>query len=191
MPELTGFLLAGGKSGRMGRDKAFVPFQGKTLLDRALSTLRTVTPEIVLVGPRDKFAAYGTVVEDVFPSAGPLAGIHAALRVTDTDLNLLFAVDLPLVTPDLLRYLIGRAENSHALVTVPRTADGWQPLCAIYRKTFADEAESALRQGRNKVDALFTPQIVEVVTEQQLSAAGFSSGLFKNVNTPDDLEESR
>jgi len=190
MAELTGFLLAGGKSGRMGRDKAFVPFQGKALLDRALSTLRAVTPEIVLVGPRNKFAAFGTVVEDVFPGAGPLAGIHAALRSSQTDLNLMFALDLPLVTPDLLRYLIARAEGSAALVTVPRTADGWQPLCAIYRKAFADNAEPALTQGRNKVDALFTPDILEVITEQELRAAGFSSGLFKNVNTPDDLEES-
>jgi molybdopterin-guanine dinucleotide biosynthesis protein A len=191
MLELTGFLLAGGKSGRMGRDKALVDFQGKTLLDRALSTLRAVTPKLVLVGPRDKFALYGTVVEDVFPGAGPLAGIHAALRVTDTDLNLLFAVDLPLVTPGLLRYLIARAETSAALVTVPRTSDGWQPLCALYRKTFADEAERALTQGRNKVDALFTPDILEVITEQELRTAGFSSGFFKNVNTPNDLEESR
>jgi molybdopterin-guanine dinucleotide biosynthesis protein A len=191
MLELAGFLLAGGKSGRMGRDKAFVHFRGETLLDRALSTLRAVTPKLVLVGPRDKFALYGTVVEDVFPGAGPLAGIHAALRATVTDLNLLFAVDLPLVTPGLLRYVIGRAENSAALVTVPRTSDGWQPLCAIYRKAFADNAEPALTQGRNKVDALFTPDILEVITEQELRAAGFSSGLFKNVNTPDDLEESR
>jgi molybdenum cofactor guanylyltransferase len=191
MPELTGFLLAGGKSGRMGRDKAFVPFQGKTLLERALFTLRAVTPKLVLVGPRDKFAGYGTVVADVFPDAGPLGGIHAALRSSPTDLNLLFAVDLPLVSPDLLHYLIGRADTTDALVTVPRTADGWQPLCALYRKTFADNAERALAQRRNKVDALFTPDILEVITEQELSAAGFSSGLFKNVNTPDDLNESR
>jgi molybdopterin-guanine dinucleotide biosynthesis protein A len=191
MAELTGFLLAGGRSGRMGRDKAFVSFQGRTLLDRALSTLRTVTPEIVVVGPRDKFVAFGTVVEDVFPGAGPLAGIHAALRSSQTDLNLMFAVDLPLVRADLLRYLIARAEHSAALVTVPRTADGWQPLCAVYRKAFADKAEPALTQGRNKVDALFTPDRLEIITEQELSTAGFSAGLFKNVNTPDDLGESR
>jgi molybdenum cofactor guanylyltransferase len=191
MPELTGFLLAGGKSGRMGCDKAFASFQGKTLLDRALSTLRPVTSRVVLVGPRDKLAIYGAVIEDVFPGAGPLAGIHAALRSSDTDMNLMLAVDLPLVTPDLLRYLIARAESSAALVTVPRTSDGWQPLCAVYREAFADLAEPALTQGRNKVDALFTPDVLQVVTEEELNVAGFSPTAFKNINTPADFDESR
>jgi molybdopterin-guanine dinucleotide biosynthesis protein A len=191
MPELTGFLLAGGKSGRMGCDKAFASFQGKTLLDRALSTLRPVTSRVVLVGPRDKLAIYGVVIEDIFPGAGPLAGIHAALRSSDTDLNLMLAVDLPLVTPELLRYLAGRAERSDALITVPRTSDGWQPLCAVYREAFADLAEPALTQGRNKVDALFTPDVLQVVTEEELNVAGFSPTAFKNINTPADLDESR
>jgi molybdopterin-guanine dinucleotide biosynthesis protein A len=191
MPELAGFLLAGGKSGRMGRDKAFASFQGTTLLDRALSTLRSVTSHVVMVGPRDKLAIYGTVVEDIFPGAGPLAGIHAALHSSDTDLNLMLAVDLPLVTPDLLRYLAGRAEKSEALITVPRTSDGWQPLCAVYRKAFARLAEEALTQSRNKVDALFTPDLLQVVTEQELTASGFSPAAFKNINTPADLDESR
>jgi molybdopterin-guanine dinucleotide biosynthesis protein A len=191
MPELTGFLLAGGKSGRMGQDKAFVQFQGMTLLDRALATLHGITPSVVLVGSRDKLASYGEVVEDIFPNAGPLGGIHAALRSSETDLNLLLAVDLPLVSSGLLCYLLDRAKTAPSLLTVPRTSDGWQPLCAVYRKTFADLAEQALAQGHYKVDALFRPNILQVVTEQELNTAGFSPAAFKNVNTPADLDESR
>lgn len=191
MPELTGFILVGGKSHRMGRDKVFLEFQGETLLARALATLRAIASSVVLVGPRDKLAGYGPVVEDVFPNAGPLGGIHAALRSSTTELNLLLAVDLPLVSPGLLRYLVRRAEATEALVTVPRTFDGWQPLCAVYRRAFADCAEQALAQSRNKVDALFRHEILQVITEQELSAAGFSASAFKNVNTPEDFGESR
>ena len=191
MQPLTAFLLVGGKSTRMGRDKSFVEFEGKTLLDRALSLLRGVTPEVTLVGSRDRLTGYGTVVEDIFPNAGPLGGIHAALRASSTDLNLLLAVDLPLVSKDLLQYLISRAERTTALVTVPRTADGWQPLCAAYRRAFAEPAELALKQGRNKVDALFDQVLLDVVTERELAEAGFSPSAFKNINTPEDLGEPR
>jgi molybdopterin-guanine dinucleotide biosynthesis protein A len=190
MQPVTAFLLAGGKSTRMGQDKAFVEFQGKTLLDRALSLLRALTQDVVLVGSRDRLAVYGTVIEDVFPNAGPLGGIHAALRASQTDLNLLLAVDLPLVSPELLQYLVRRAEKTQALVTVPRTSDGWQPLCAVYRRAFADAAELALQQGRNKVDALFDLTLTDVVNEKELAESGFSPTAFRNINTPDDLGES-
>jgi molybdenum cofactor guanylyltransferase len=191
MQPLTAFLLVGGKSTRMGRDKAFVEFEGKTLLDRALSLLRGVTPEVLLVGSRDRLAGYGAVVEDVFPNAGPLGGIHAALRSSGTDSNLLLAVDLPRVTADLLQYLVRRAEKTKALVTVPRTADGWQPLCGVYRRAFAEPAELALKQGRNKVDALFDQALLDVVSEGELADAGFSPWAFRNINTPEDLGEPR
>lgn len=191
MQPLTAFLLVGGKSTRMGRDKAFVEFEGKTLLDRALSMLRRVTPEVALVGARDRFTGYGAVVEDVFPNAGPLAGIHAALRATQTDMNLLLAVDLPLVSEALLRFLVRRAEKTAALATVPRTSDGWQPLCAVYRRAFAEPAGLALSQGRNKVDALFDQVLLDVVGERELADAGFSPQAFRNINTPEDLGEPR
>ena len=78
--DFTAFILAGGNSTRMGRDKAFVMLQGRTLLARALEVCRTVTSDVRIVGDRKKFAPFAPVVEDVFPGCGPLAGIHAALR---------------------------------------------------------------------------------------------------------------
>jgi molybdopterin-guanine dinucleotide biosynthesis protein A len=97
VPDLTAYVLAGGKSTRMGSDKAFLEFGGKALLERALHTLRRLTPEVMIVGERTKFAQFGPVVEDVFRRRGPLGAIHAALTVSATDLNLMMAVDLPFV----------------------------------------------------------------------------------------------
>ena len=114
--DVTAFILAGGKSSRMGADKAFLELKGRTLLHRALDLMRSLTPEAIIVGERSKFARLGTVVEDVFRERGPLGGIHAALAATATDLNLVLAVDLPFVDAAFLKYLVKQARGTEAVV---------------------------------------------------------------------------
>src|SRR6266849_10776941 len=111
LPDVGAFILAGGKSTRMGTDKAFVTLDGRTLLARALDLARSVTSEVRIVGSAEKFAAFGPVVEDVFRECGPLGGIHAGLRSSPAELNLVLAVDLPFVSAELFRFLIGRARK--------------------------------------------------------------------------------
>jgi molybdenum cofactor guanylyltransferase len=191
-PDITAFILTGGKSTRMGTDKAFVTLDGRTLLARALDAARSVTPNVRIVGDPARFASFSPTVADVFPGCGPLGGIHAALRASETDLNSILAVDLPFVSPALLQFLIARAKDSEAsTVTVPRAAHGLQPLCAIYRRDFADLAEKALRAGRYKIDALFDEAGTQVITERDLQSAGFPPQVFRNLNTPEDLAKAR
>lgn len=187
--DLTAFILAGGKSTRMGADKAFVTLDGRTLLARALELARSVTPDVRIVGDPAKFARFGPVVEDLFPGCGPLGGIHAALRASQTNLNLILAVDLPLISPPLLHYLLTRAKSASAMVTAARANGGWQPLCAVYRREFAEPAEQALHAGKYKIDALFAPNNTRLVSEQELAEAGFSADIFRNVNTSKELAE--
>jgi molybdopterin-guanine dinucleotide biosynthesis protein A len=189
--DLTAFILAGGNSTRMGTDKAFVMFEGRTLLARALEVCRTITSDVRVVGDRKKFAPFAPVVEDVFPGCGPLAGIHAGLRDSETDWNVVLAVDLPFVSPALLLFLVAQARESRAMVTVPRAGEGWQPLCAIYRRAFADAAETALRARRYKIDALFEDAGTHEVGEEDLRRAGFSPEVFRNLNTPEELANAR
>src|SRR5579872_3451481 len=170
---VTAFILAGGKSTRMGTDKAFVTLDGRTLLAHALELARTVATDVRIVGDAAKLAGFASVVEDVFRDCGPLGGIHAALRASQTDLNLILAVDVPFVTPALLQYLIKRASDSKAIITVTRAAGNWQPLCAVYRHAFADAAEQSLGSGRYKIDALFKPALTQAIEQEELEAAGF------------------
>ena len=186
-PSVAAFILAGGKSKRMGADKAFVILDGRTLLVRTLEFVRSVTDDVRIVGDAAKFAAFAPVVEDVFRGCGPLGGIHAALRASAADLNLMLAVDVPFVSPELLQFLVARASTSAAIVTVPQTAKRWQPLCGVYRQEFADAAENALRGGRYKIDALFETGTTNVIGEEELAAAGFSADMFRNLNTPEEL----
>jgi molybdopterin-guanine dinucleotide biosynthesis protein A len=191
-PDSAAFILAGGKSTRMGKDKAFVTLDGRTLLVRALELARSVTPDVRIVGDPAKFAAFAPVVEDVFRGCGPLGGIHAALRASQSPLNLILAVDVPFVSREWLQYLTERARSSPvATVTIARAAGGVQPLCAVYRRQFAETAEQALQQGRYKIDALFAAAHTRVIEEEELEAAGFSSEMFRNLNIPAELEEAR
>jgi molybdenum cofactor guanylyltransferase len=187
LQDLAGFVLAGGKSTRMGRDKAFVEFEGKTLLARALEVTRSVTADVWIAGDAAKFGIYASVVEDVFRGCGPLGGIHAALRASRERLNLMLAVDVPFVSREFLQFLIVQARESNAVVTVVEVQEKRQPLCAVYRREFVDRAEKALRAGRYKINALFEAETTRVIRENELSAAGFSAGMFRNLNTPEEL----
>lgn len=185
-----GFVLAGGKSSRMGEDKAFLNFGGQTLLDHALGVMGEVCGRVAVVGDPVRFAKYGSVVNDIFTGCGPLGGIHAALSSSAAELNLILAVDMPFVTAELLGFLLGVAENVDATFTVPRTSQGLQPLCAVYRRDFCSVAEQALRAGNYKIDAAFSGVAVRVIDEEELGAAGFSAESFFNVNTPQDYREA-
>ncbi len=137
---IAAFIIAGGQSSRMGRDKAVLELGGKTLVARAVMLARTVSDEVGIVGPRGRIAelrnrvtaelnnpaelpncrtAELKIVEDIFPGQGPLAGIHAALVSSSAELNLMLGVDSPFVEPRFLRYLVQEAEASEAVVTVP------------------------------------------------------------------------
>ena len=189
--DLTAFVLAGGKSTRMGANKAFLVLDGKTLLDRALHTLRRLTPEVMIVGERSKFEQFGPVIEDVFRNRGPLAGIHAALTASATDLNLMMAVDLPFMQSRFLKYLLERAESTDAPVIVARAQGRLQPLCAVYRKDFQPSAERALLRGENKIDALFHEVKTLIVEEEEIVRRRCSPAIFDNVNTPAEFNRAK
>lgn len=191
MAVVSAFVLAGGKSSRMGSDKAFLEHAGKTLLDHALEIARRVSDKVVILGSRERFAAYGPVIEDIYRNCGPLSGIHAALSSTATELNLILAVDLPLLSSELLQFLLAIAESCDAQVTVPKVGLHYEPLCAVYRKSFFSPCEAALRSGNYKIDALYGSVPVRAVTGDELAANGFPAEMFRNINTPLDWQEAK
>jgi molybdenum cofactor guanylyltransferase len=187
--DVTAFILAGGRSSRMGSDKALLVVGSQTLLERAVHTAAAVANTVFIAGPRDRYAQYGDVVEDVFPDCGPLGGIHAALCITKTELNLMLAVDTPSVGPDFLAWLLQRARAGSELVVVPEALGGLQPLAAVYHRSVLDVAEQALRRGDYKIGHLFSLAPTRYISETEIRAAGFSPMLFRNVNTLEEYED--
>ena len=188
---VSGFVLAGGKSSRMGQDKALMHFGGNTLLTHALQLVTAAAGSAHIVGSAATFAAFGPVVEDIYPGQGPLAGIHAALAGTPAELNLIVAVDMPFLQPELLRYLLAQARRTSALVVVPSAGGGLQPLCAVYRQAFVRVAERSLRAGENKIDRLFSQVETRVIEQKDLERNGFSKEMFRNLNTEEDWQEAQ
>lgn len=188
---LTAFVLAGGKSTRMGADKAFLELAGRPLITHAAALAAAVAPQVKIVADSQKFGAFGEVVPDIFADRGPLGGIHAALQASQTELNLVLGVDLPFVEARFLQFLIAQASACDAVVTVPFAAGYFQTLCAIYRKSFSALAERALAEGRNRVDAIFSETKVRIISEQELAGENFQASMFRNLNTREDWEAAQ
>jgi len=172
----------------MGTDKALLPTGEVNLLQSALDKARQVSARTMVVGGRGRYAGYGAVIEDIIPGCGPLSGIHAALSATQTDLNLILSVDMPLMTADFLRWLLQTAAACDDLAIVPETGGRTQPLCSVFRRAALDEVERALRAGEYKVDRLFSILPTRFVPETEWRAAGVSPDIFRNVNTPAEYE---
>ena len=185
---VSAFILAGGRSSRMGTDKALLPLGGENLLQLALRKSKAVSPTPIIVGDRERYSIYGEVIEDRFPGCGPLAGIYSALCATQTDLNLVLSVDMPLMTADFLIWLVQLAAAGAELAFVPEVQGQRQPLCAVYRRAAQGVIEQALKLGELKVDRIFRLIPTRFVKEDELLAAGFSPTIFCNVNTPADYE---
>jgi len=172
----------------MGFDKAFLSFRNQTLLARAMETAAAVAGKVVIVGPRDRYALYGDVVEDIYSGCGPLGGIHAALSATGTDFNLILSVDMPLMNTEFLGWLLDQAQNATELIVVPDALGGQQPLCAVYRRSLVTVAEQALKNGDYKIGHLFPRVPTRYIPEAEVCKAGFSPQIFRNVNTAEEYE---
>lgn len=188
MNKVAIFVLAGGRSTRMGRDKALLAYQGSSLLKRALQTALLISRDVFIVGEAKNYSQFGPVVEDVYSDCGPLGGIHAALQSSGSDCNLILAVDMPFVSSALLRFLAERAASGEADVTVPEVENRLQPLCAIYRKSFWPIADKALKNAAYKITSLFGSVETKIVRETELADAGFGAGEFRNWNSPTDVD---
>jgi molybdenum cofactor guanylyltransferase len=184
----TAFILVGGKSSRMGSDKALLSLGGQSLLTQALLTSSAVASTVRISGSKDRYAKFGDVVEDIYRDCGPLGGIHAALSATSTDLNLMLSVDMPRMTSEFLKWLLERASASPELILVPDAAGGPQPLCAVYRPGALPAVTQALQSGKYKIGRLFSKVPTRVLTEQEIVSSGFSVTTFQNVNTPDEYK---
>lgn len=180
-------ILAGGKSSRMGRDKAFLEIGGQTLLARQIQLVRDAGAEEVFISGRADadYTAFGcAVLKDKFPEAGPLAGIERALDEASSPLLLVLAVDLPGMSADWLRQLAARcSKNSGA---VPRVRGNLEPLAAFYPKAALPLAVSLLHENSNAVKH-FAERCAQAALVNFVDVAGDEARFFLNCNSPADL----
>ena len=187
---VTGVILAGGQSRRMGFNKAEAAIHGRPMLRRMIDKLSGVTPTILL---STGFNTYSGLewpqIIDEYPDCGALGGIYSALKISGTSLNLVLSCDMPMVSASLLNYLIERAEEKGALITAPVDQDGQlQLLCAVYHKDIIPVMEQQIKAGTLKMKALAAIVPMENVKISKGHPL-YNEYAFKNVNTPDALRE--
>ncbi|MFV0375958.1 MAG: molybdenum cofactor guanylyltransferase [Mangrovibacterium sp.] len=187
--EITGIILAGGQSKRMGTNKAFVPLNGKLLIDYAFDVLTEVTPHIVMsVGTEIVHYKNLAAVQDIFPGSGPLGGIHSALQHSETEMNLVLSCDMPFVSVELLQFLIEEATKNQSDVTLPVDEHGdWQPLCAVYRKRILPHLENAILQKEFKLKMVIGKVNYNAISIGKVYKF-YHPNAFLNMNTPEDIK---
>lgn len=205
---VTGIVMAGGRSSRMGTDKALVELAGKPLVAWVLDALRGITDDQLIVTRRDddhRLARFGVpVIVDRLPARGPLTGLHAGLQAAPSDLSIVVACDMPLVREALLVLLARAIGAFHAAIPyvgepelpVPgpfgtaRDA-GIQPLVAAYRRRCVEPIEKLLRKGPVPIGGLPAVIHARIVPPAEWSVADPDARSFFNVNSPEDLVEAR
>lgn len=174
-------MLVGGRSSRMGRDKALLSFRGIPLARSIAETVAHVAGSATLIGSPNLYSGLSLrIIPDLYPGEGPLGGILTALSDSNAAWNLVVACDMPELNADFLRRLVAKAMESDSEVLMPVTADGrQQPLCAVYRRDCLPTLQAAFSTGIRAVTrALTAVRCVRLPVESSLP--------FQNVNTPED-----
>lgn len=193
MSDISGYILIGGTSSRMGRPKHLISFGGESLLERAVRELGQVCAPVAVIGSGvEPIEGIRHIADDVSISdsvSGPLVGLYTALSDSKTEWTAIVACDMPFVTAGLISFLAELADGSVDAV-VPVQADGWpQPLCSLYKRSVClPVSEKLVAEGRRGPRALLEHVRVRRVEFSELRQLTGSDSFFLNVNTPADLE---
>lgn len=180
----AGFVLAGGRSTRMGQDKALLQLGGVTLVERCLGKLRAVCDEVAITGGQPGLERYGRVIPDEAPGCGPLGGIVAALEQSAHEWNLFLPVDAPFVPEECLEALLQAAGQGGSVAAIARADGRLQPLCGVYSRTMLPVLRRELAEGRWKV-----APALELAGRVHVSDFA-NTQWFANLNTPAEFAEA-
>jgi molybdopterin-guanine dinucleotide biosynthesis protein A len=192
MPRVTGVILAGGKSRRMGGSpKALLPFGGRPLIEHIAETLRSVLPDcLVVTNTPEVYRNLGLpMVGDVFPDGGSLGGIYSGLREAGGVAALCVACDMPFLSAPLIAHLAG--QSGEADVVIPDAGGELQTLHAVYGKACLPAMERRLRSGQLKIVGFFDEVRVLRIPSEIVARFVDPEVAFMNLNTPEDLACAR
>lgn len=184
---ITGFVLAGGASSRMGRDKAWLSVGDTTLIDVVVRQLRPHVDRLILIGHAanaERLIELGAdgVLIDLKPGHGPLMGLYTGLMATETPLNVFVSCDMPWIEPALLAWLTARCTDATPLVAARHPLEGMQPFPLACHVSASRLIGRLLDQGERSLKTLLRQPQAELVTVNDPALWR----CFTNVNTPDD-----
>lgn len=184
--DVTGIILAGGKSSRMGTEKGLQVLCGKQLISYAINALSGVCNQIIISSSSDVYQSFGyKVVGDELKGIGPMGGIYSALKQSKNEKNLILSCDLPFVSQELLSHILYNSEGFK--VAVPwEGGRHFEPLCGFYNLSILENLSKFIEQGNYKLPDLFEEILInKLIIDNKLDF--YRSHLFLNVNYKEDL----
>jgi len=181
--DITGIILAGGKSTRMGSDKGFLKLNGVSFMEYSITAMKPLVSEIIIVSNNPDYDIFNLKrVEDVIKEAGPLAGIYTGLKTSKTEFNLVLSCDVPLITKEILEMLIEAQDRQSDIIQIVSQGKS-MPLIALYKKCCETQFYKLLKNNERRLQVAVNQCKVKNIT---LSS---QTELFtKNINTPEDLK---
>lgn len=188
-PRIGGIILAGGKSRRMGRDKAFLELGGRPLIEIVLDRVQDVAAQpIIVTNTPERYCHLGArVVADILPGVGTLGGIHAGLTASRYHQALVVACDMPWLNPPLLRYMASLSPSYEAVV--PLVCGYYEPLHAVYSRDCLQHIEAELATGRREAFSFYPRANVRYVLSEEMVRFDPELRCLKNANTPAEWRE--
>lgn len=179
--KVTGIILAGGKSTRMGTDKGVVEINGKKIIQYVIDVLKEVTDEIIIVANNDNYNDLGyKVYHDIVKDCGPIGGIYSGLFYSKTETNIVLSCDTPLITKKVLESLLSHWEENELVVS--RENGFIHPLCALYKKCNILKIKKNIDNGNYKLK--------ELTEDFKTKFVDFNDGdIFSNLNSRKDIEQ--
>lgn len=188
----TGIILAGGRSSRMGRNKALLSLEGTSVIERVRDELKKTVQSIIIVtnSPEDYDFLGCPMAGDIYQDGGPLAGLHAGLKNSQTDYNLVAACDMPFLSAGLGSILLNELAGCQA--AVPKISGQLHPLFGAYHKSLYRRAEEMLEAGDRKMRNLLTEDS-RILSEKELLDRGWTreESCFFNMNHPSEYEQAK
>ena len=183
--QISAGILAGGRSSRIGQNKAFLPWRDSSFLEQTIAACRDFAPVLLSVDRAERFAGVPCpMVEDELQNFGPVEGIYQLLRASQTPYMLIVATDMPYLDSAFLARLAGRV-TAQMEALVLRVHGQLEPLCSVYSKAALPVLAQMRRQQIHQIRVLY-PQIRTAYVE--LAALGAPERLVENINTPDEYQ---
>ncbi len=182
--DITGIILAGGKSSRMGSEKGFVKWNSKPFIQYVIEAVKPLVKEIVIVSNNKNYDEYQhTRISDLVENSGPLAGLYTGLNYSSTEYNLVLSCDVPLIQTKVLKKLIAEVHRELDIVLL-QSNDKATPLVALYKKQCAVKCLELLEQDERRVMSLVKQSKTKIIIlDKSLDRC------VKNINTPEELKE--
>lgn len=183
--EISGIILSGGKSSRFGTDKGLVTFNGRALIEYSLELSQQFTNDIIISSNKEEYQKFGfPIIPDIYKEAGPMGGIHASLKETSQNINLILPCDTPYIDASLIHLLLDNYDGEEVIIF--QTADHkYHPLLGLYHKSIHSKLEDSLERGHYKlIDFIFNLQHKIIA----ISKGHPSEKNFLNFNYAEDLK---